>query len=219
MTQHTDSTGDAGSMHTSELANLQPDHAVTKTVTAPSDTENRYQPAGATIASGPALSSKPETIAPQASISREQLERCRELGLTPVPGKHEGRDKGGTFRSLEAPVDALSDDERADIDRQHEALLADLGPSPSASDVILCGQIRDALADIVRLRKDVDRNGAFARNGRRLRSAFAAVAAAQERITVLLKLLKPAKSSGRKRVADPAAAVAAFNAAIDARKR
>ena len=183
------------------------DTAMTKTVTQPSETENGHEPAGTTIASGPALSSEPETIA-----------RCRELGLTPVPGKHEGRDKGGTFRSLEAPADSLTEDERADIERQHEALLADLGPNPAAADVILVGQIRDGLTDIVRLRKDVDRHGAFARNGRRLRSAFAAVAAAQERITVLLKLLKPAKN-GRKRVADPAAAVAAFNAAIESRKR
>lgn len=84
--------------------------------------------------------------------------------------------------------------------------------------MIIAGQIRDVLADLVRLRHDVDKHGAFARNGRRLRSAFAAVAAAQERLVTLMKLLAPAKS-GRKRVADPAAAVAAFNAAIDARKR
>jgi hypothetical protein len=119
-----------------------------------------------------------------------------------------------------AHADALTADERADIERQHEALLADLGPNPSAAHLIIAGQIRDVLTDLVRLRRDVDRHGAFAANGRRVRSAFAAVTAAQDRLAVLLKLLTPTtKGAGRKRSTDPAAAVAAFNAAIDARKR
>jgi hypothetical protein len=117
------------------------------------------------------------------------------------------------------PVDVLTADERADIERQHAALIADLGPNPSAAHVIIAGQIRDVLTDLARLRHDVDKHGAFAANGRRLRSAFAAVTAAQDRLAVLLKLMAPAKSSGRKRGGDPAAAVAAFNAAIDARNR
>lgn len=84
-----------------------------------------------TIANTDPVREPSETV--DGRTTPEQLERCRELGLTPVPGKHEGRDKGGTFRSLEAPADALTEDERADIERQHEALLADLGPNSSAA--------------------------------------------------------------------------------------
>lgn len=41
----------------------------------------------------------------------------------------------------------------------------------------------------------------------------------EDDLAVLLKLIAPAKSGGRKRPRDPAAAVAAFNTAIEARKR
>ncbi len=137
----------------------------------------------------------------------------------PVPGlPGRVRDPRTKVFLASNPENVLTADERADIERQHEALLADLGPSPSAAHVIIVGQIRDVLSDLARLRHDVDRHGAFAANGRRLRSAFAAIAAAQDRLAVLLKLLTPAKSKG-KRATDSAAAVAAFNAAIDARNR